>query len=245
MNWQDIATFAALGITFFGAIAASAAAWIAQLTYLGVKDQIRIANAQMKIAEESKQLATDELQAVREDLENNRTQLRELMRRPNISATMLRHGDDNEMRVDPGKGTGRVVKLKFVLTNNGEAIARDLFLELCFRYEHLLVDRTPGFDANVVGSVPPNMHYLHPDGTTYLKFSFDVVGVLYPEDYSREVILTLLYQPQWEYSTVLWRLYDQYGSYPKPREDERSPYGTFPPLQLAPYKPHKGSNQFE
>lgn len=180
-------------------------------------------------------LGRQELDAVREDLDYNKKQVAELMRRPKLSLTMkvLEMREVLTPLDGPDGRPARFVKMQFTVSNSGKAVARDVYVEIFIQADHLAADFNSWAEAfyDLVPPTRPIRHYLHPDSTTYTRYGFEIPKVLYPGNHDRDFEALFYFWPHTIQSKILWRIFDQYSSYPKNTNDE-VPTGSLPTLLL-------------
>jgi hypothetical protein len=172
-------------------------------------------------------LSRRELKAVETDLAYNRTQLEQLMLRPNIRLWLYRH-DDILGPVKNHAGRAMLIPLTFSLSNEGEAAARDISLEVLIPASDLAVDFDDKNRITKEYDVSPEATGIYLTETQYLSHGFKIDGVIYAADgsYSISQKTFFYFRPDCKATTILWRVFDQYGSYPNRASKAELPYGT-------------------
>jgi hypothetical protein len=200
---------------------------VALVTLASVWLQINIAKAELEAVKADFKLS-------QEQFDLSQQQFGEIMKRPILDVQMVRFGDPTALETFSDNSRARVVTLGFFVTNSGDAVARDVLLEIFVPLDQLVTSNrwdprrtTPLADdvLNMVDNVP------HPDGIMYGRFLpnyrplAQAAAVVYPKGgYHMMFQGTFLFKRDCESTGIRWRAFDQYTM----RE------GTFPEMRLIP-----------
>lgn len=232
--WTSVGIFAA----FFAAVFAGAALVVAVATLKRIDKQLDLARQELKAVKDDFELSQEQFKLGQKQFDLGLRQFDEIMRRPNLSVKVLRFGEDEAFATFEGGARPRIVSLRFVVTNEGDAVARDVLLEVFIQHDHLAAFDSfcVRFGNDEVNTAQGKSYFLHRDSTTYIRYDFTKsVGeghVIYPMGHTLEFVATFLFRPQYKYTRPLWRVFDQYALYPR-QSDESEQFGRFPDLYLT------------
>lgn len=179
-------------------------------TLLAVFRQIKIANTQLSVANDSLALAKEqidlgnqELQAVKEDLDLNRQQVSELTRRPNLQI-VFQNRTQQTTYFTTSFGCQHNVEFPIIIENVGFRASSSCQINLFVPVESLY---------NSIGQKlkTRNIH-----GQECVRIPQAFASIIYPDDFAPvpNLRLSLLFRSQNEHVTFFYRLYDDFGSYP-------------------------------
>jgi hypothetical protein len=174
-------------------------------------------------------LARIELDIVREDLDNNKKQVAELMRRPDLVLTAEAWCDSNAFGLEllAEADTRLQALITLTLTNRGVAVARDIYFQLLLRSSELVgghLNPEPGL-VIAEQSHYPDKHDQKPSDTNFVKYGLKFDDVLYPGGHSVSFDVVVDFKPGSTGTVLRWSIYDQYGSYPTPETVGKLRYG--------------------
>lgn len=217
--------------TSVGIFAAVIAATLSLATLLAVLVQIGLAREELAVVKEDIALSQKQF-----DL--SQQQFREIMRRPKLSVKVMRVGEEEAFATLEDGSRPRIVTLRFIVTNEGDAVARDILLEVFIQHDHLAAFaplRVP-FGNDEMETTAGVTYFLHPDSTTYIRYDFrkpaDDGQVIYPMGHTLDFVGLFLFRPKYKFTRPLWRVFDQYALYPD-RAEWSDQFGRFPDLYLT------------
>jgi hypothetical protein len=204
---------------------ASAAAFLALATLIAVWRQIVIAREEL-------QAVKDDFRLSQEQFDLSQKQFAEIMKRPRLDVQMVRFGEPNAFDTFTDGSRPRLVIVRFFVTNSGDAVARDVLLEVFVPLNQLAAthrgDPRSALKTDLANMVD-NITY---NGVTYGRFvpdHFDRQEVVYPKGgYHMGFVGAFLFHQNCESTNILWRAFDQNGPYPQ------DGLNTFPEMRLVP-----------
>lgn len=173
-------------------------------------------------------IALREVDYVRKDLENSSTQITEFMRRPNLYATFENGARE---RTFPSGVIAQGINFLFRAVNDGDRVSRGFLLEFL-----IPVPLLSGFSGTT------RKEQVDGRSTECFVIQLKPGGDLYPNNVPTQpfstALLTLNRLEPGQRHQCLWRLYDEFGKYPKDEfgslEIVGGPFasGASPPVRL-------------
>jgi hypothetical protein len=225
--------FGSVLLSVAGIVIALAALVVASITLQRVNRQITIATEELDAVKKDFKLSQDQFVLNQEQFDLSQKQFGEIMRRPRLDAQMVRFGEPNAFDTFSDNRRPRIVTLSFFVTNSGDAVARDVLVEIFVPLDQLEVfnnrDRAGGFTPilDMIDNVKG------PDGVTYGRFvprrNPEQMDVVYPKGGNHMAFWgCFLFRPDCESTQILWRAFDQFTVYPQEGQN------SFPELRLTP-----------
>jgi hypothetical protein len=217
--------FGSVLLSVAGIVIALAALAVASITLQRVNKQIGIATEELDAVKKDFKLSQDQF-----DL--SQKQFGEIMRRPRLDVRMVRFGDSTALDTFSDMSRARIVGLSFFVTNSGNAVARDILVEVFVPLLHLAIVNNR--DANGAMTEILNMYdnVKGADGITYGRFlpkCRSEADVVYPNGgFHMPFFGTFLFRMDCESTQILWRAFDQFNVYPQEGQNR------FPEMRLTP-----------
>lgn len=214
----------------FGLAAASAI--FAGVTLLSVLRQIEIAKDELKAVKDDFKLSQRQFDLSQEQFDLSQKQFEEFMRRPNLVAEVRRYNEEESFETFPDNSRPRIVVLEFFLTNIGDAVARDVLLEVFVPKADLKITRSENIVNRSVTVTEMIGERQFGDDVVYGRFAPTIrpnqPDVIHPKGgYAVRFIGMFLFHREIKEVLIHWRAFDQFGVNPSNGD------GAFPILRLT------------